>query len=261
MGEEISGLLRPPAIPQQYLNPSYQADIAYDSGTYVGSQAAAFPYLIEEPTFPQATGVAPPGYGRREPDRLNNVYRKQQRLLRETNTNTSLGRVVEGADSLIEMSRLVLGNVESLGMLNAKRCFSAYILFYLGLTKDNEDLHKVRLEFWKEFNHSWLAFLTRQLQDSRTRRESGQPLSGGQTVLSKDRVKALGDELKSLNDDLQHTGLIDYEMGVWEKEISDGKQIIVIWMSNMLTYHSIDSMLEYLGRRGAFLTSERYLQP
>ena len=72
-----------------------------------------------------------------------------------------------------------------------------------------------------------------------------------------------------LDHDLQRTGLLDYEMGVWEEEIANGKQIIVIWMFNThLTYYSIDSMLVYLERRaipaiGRYVgpsTKSRYLQ-
>ena len=244
MGEEISRVPRPRP---QYLNAPYQADMTCDSRTYIGPQAAASPYIMEEPIYPQATGVAPPGHGQRESDRFDNIYRKYQRLLRETNSNTHLGRAVEAADSLIEMSRLVVNNVESLGILTTRRCFSAYNLLRLELTKDDKNLYKDQLDFWKQFNNCWLAFLIRQLQNSQARRKRGQPLSGGLTVLSKHNIEALGDELIRLDDGLQNTGLINYQMGVWEDEIIDGKQIIVIRMFNIsLTHRSIDSMLEYL---------------
>lgn len=61
----------------------------------------------------------------------------------------------------------------------------------LGLTKDNTSVYEERLELWKQFNVCWLAFLTRQLANSWTVRESRQPLSGGQTVVSKGDVKTL----------------------------------------------------------------------
>ena len=109
----------------------------------------------------------------------------------------------------------------------------------IGLTKDDPAVYKERLEFWKGFNHYWLAFLTRQLQNNRTWQESGQPLTGVQTVLSKNNIKALGDKILGLNNVLQFTGLIDYEIGVWEEEIADCKPINVIWISNVsLTCHS-----------------------
>ena len=129
----------------------------------------------------------------------------------------------------------------------------------LGLTKDDPGVYEERLKFWKDFNHCWLAFLTRQLQNSRALQGSGQPLTGVQTVLSKDNVKALGDELIGLNDDLKLTGLIDYEMGVWEEEIVNGKQIYITWISNIsLTYHRTCSMLGRLGGCGVLSAGDTH---
>ena len=41
----------------------------------------------------------------------------------------------------------------------------------------------------------------------------------GQSVLSKPALQHLGDELTRLCDGLEKSGLVDYEMGVWEEEI------------------------------------------
>ncbi len=71
------------------------------------------------------------------------------------------------------------------------------------------------------------ALLTRQLDNSRRVRQSGQPLAEGETALSKDDLENLRNELIGLDDGLQATGLIDYQMGVWEEEIVDSKQINV----------------------------------
>jgi len=91
------------------------------------------------------------------------------------------------------------------------------------MTAYNEE----RLEFWKHFNHCYLALLTRQLDNSRRIRQSGQPLAEGETALSKEDLENLRNELIGLDDGLQATGLIDYQMGVWEEEIVDSKQINV----------------------------------
>lgn len=222
---ETSGVSGPTAMPQQYLNAPYPPLLEFT--TDLGPWAAASSYATEEPTFPQATGVGPPDQGQREWDRYDRFYRQYQKLLRETNTNTSRGKVVEATDSLIEMSKLILGNVESLSTSKIARCFSAHDLPCLGLTKDDDGLYEERLEFWKHFNHCYLALLTRQLDNSRRVRESGQPLAEGETALSKDDLENLGNELIGLDDGLQATGLIDYQMGVWEEEIVDSKQIIV----------------------------------
>lgn len=48
---------------------------------------------------------------------------------------------------------------------------------------------------------------------------TGQRPAPGQSVLSKAAVQRLGDELIRLCDGLEKSGLVDYEMGVWEEEI------------------------------------------
>ena len=101
-------------MPLQYLNAPCQAEVEYGFGTSIRPQTVASAFIKEDLISPQATGAAPPGYGEREADQ------KYQRLLRETNSNTYRGRMVKAAESLIEMSRLVLGNVESLSMSPAR---------------------------------------------------------------------------------------------------------------------------------------------
>ena len=87
------------------------------------------------------------------------------------------------------------------------------------LTKDNQAIHGERLRLWRDFNYCWLAYLTRQLDDSRRILARGQSLAPGQRVLSKAALQNLGDELTKLCDGLEKAGLVDYEMGVWEEEI------------------------------------------
>ena len=123
MAGESSREPRPGVMPPQYRNAPRQAEVAYDFGTSVGPQTVASAFITEELISPRATGAAPPGHGEREADWSNLVYQNYQRLLRETNSNTSRGRMVETAESLIEMSRSVLGNVESLSMSPARPRF------------------------------------------------------------------------------------------------------------------------------------------
>ena len=52
---------------------------------------------------------------------------------------------------------------------------------------------------------------------------TGQRPVPGQSVLSKTALQHLGDELTRLCDGLEKSGLVDYEMGVWEEEIIQGK--------------------------------------
>ena len=123
MAEESSREPRPSAMPQQYLNVPRQAEAAYDLGTSIGPQTAASPFITEESISSPTTGAALPNHEEREADWLNLADENYRRLLRETNTNTNRGRMVEAAESLIEMSRLVLGNVESLGVTLARPQF------------------------------------------------------------------------------------------------------------------------------------------
>ena len=48
---------------------------------------------------------------------------------------------------------------------------------------------------------------------------TGQGPAPGQSMLSKTAIQHLGDELTRLSDGLEKSGLVDYEMGVWEEEI------------------------------------------
>ena len=72
---------------------------------------------IEEPKFAQASRVGSYEHLHREPEWYNQVYHQYQQLLRETNTNTSRGRMLKARDSLIKISSLLLGNASSLSKL------------------------------------------------------------------------------------------------------------------------------------------------
>lgn len=87
---------------------------------------------------------------------------------------------------------------------------------------DDRSLYEDQLKLWEQFNYCWLALVQRQLDNSRRVRKLKQPLPQGQTIISKDGLKNLGDELIDLCDGLQCYGFIDYQMGVWETEILTG---------------------------------------
>ncbi len=69
---------------------------------------------------PQGTGVAPPGDEQRETEWF--VSCEYHKLLREMNS-TRWGKFVEVAESLMEMSRSLLGNAESLGNVEGGTLF------------------------------------------------------------------------------------------------------------------------------------------
>lgn len=53
--------------------------------------------------------------------------------------------------------------------------------------------------------------------------ESGRPLGRGQTLITLDGLKKLGDELVRLCDSIERHGLVDYQYGVWEEQITESK--------------------------------------
>lgn len=65
------------------------------------------------------------------------------------------------------------------------------------------------------------------------------------SLLSRDRMEAMGKDLIQLCDQLEQHGLVDYQMGIWEEEILSGRWIILfywVWLCLRLPYsHSIIS--------------------
>lgn len=49
------------------------------------------------------------------------------------------------------------------------------------------------------------------------------------SLLSRDRMEAMGKELIQLCDQLEQHGLVDYQMGIWEEEILSGRWIIFLF--------------------------------
>ncbi|KAJ9130553.1 hypothetical protein NKR23_g12149 [Pleurostoma richardsiae] len=108
------------------------------------------------------------------------------------------GALRKAADVLLSLSDWLLSHVKE-----------------LGLTSDVESMHQERLELWNNFNHCWLALFQAQkdLFDSNLR--------PGQELISRDRLKDMGNELVHLNDTIEQHGLVDYQYGVWEEQIID----------------------------------------
>jgi hypothetical protein len=51
---------------------------------------------------------------------------------------------------------------------------------------------------------------------------SSQQLSRSQSLVSKAMVKKMGNELIRLCDGIERHGLVDYQYGVWEDQITEG---------------------------------------
>ncbi len=49
--------------------------------------------------------------------------------------------------------------------------------------------------------------------------ESGQQLQRSQSLITKDGLEKMGEELVKLCDGVERHGLVDYQYGVWEEQI------------------------------------------
>ncbi|KAJ5920940.1 hypothetical protein N7466_009266 [Penicillium verhagenii] len=131
---------------------------------------------------------------------LEEAYSQYQRALRSTFDHTRTGRLVEASRSLLEISEWLVTNSRDLGIL-----------------RDDNLSYPDRLELWKEFNICWLAVC--QKQKDLTQGYTGDHPSVQITLLTRDRMEAMGKALIQLCDQLEQHGLVDYQMGIWEEEI------------------------------------------
>lgn len=74
---------------------------------------------------------------------------------------------------------------------------------------------------WEEFNNAWLALLQRQQELSLS--DADHP-----GLITLPMLKHMGNELVRLADMMEPHGLVDYEFGIWENSIMDGKPIPVL---------------------------------
>lgn len=82
--------------------------------------------------------------------------------------------------------------------------------------------HAERTQLWNDFNICWLAVCQRQKDLTQDVVATGRQTSQA-SLLSRDRMEAMGKELIQLCDQLEQHGLVDYQMGIWEEEILSGR--------------------------------------
>ncbi|KAJ5248950.1 hypothetical protein N7468_000401 [Penicillium chermesinum] len=148
-----------------------------------------------EPTQPEPPHHAP------EHAPLEEAYAQYQQALRSTFDHTRAGRLVEASRSLLEISEWLVTNARDLGLL-----------------RDDHLSYPDRLELWKDFNICWLAVGQKQKDLTQDYITTGRPPAQA-SLLSRDRMEAMGRDLIQLCDQLEQHGLVDYQMGIWEEEI------------------------------------------
>ncbi|KAL8927997.1 MAG: hypothetical protein Q9208_002072 [Pyrenodesmia sp. 3 TL-2023] len=200
-GESIGGSAHPSPA-QQYAPSHFQQSLTYQApGLGRASVPEAYPTGMAEYAESGAQEVAEQA----EPQTSSQDDEYNDRFpaaIRQVFHDTSEGRLVEAAQSLLEISDWLLVHAQELGLASDYRL-------------SRED----RLNVWNEFNTCWLAVLQRQKDDTQQMMETGQPPVPPQNLLQATLLERMAEALVSLCDGLEKYGLVDYEMGVWEEEI------------------------------------------
>ncbi|KAK5467995.1 hypothetical protein LTS15_000968 [Exophiala xenobiotica] len=145
-----------------------------------------------------------PAQGAIEPDTnqeaLQQGLRDYRQQIKLTFDAIVAGRVTEASDKVLAATRWLVASVSA-----------------LGLQHDDESRYEERIELWTELNLCWEALAQKQKEITeealRTTRLPADILSG-------ETITHLVDELVSLCDQLEQYGLVDFELGIWEEQIT-----------------------------------------
>jgi hypothetical protein len=88
----------------------------------------------------------------------------------------------------------------------------------LGLHQDEQNPQFEPLQVWKHFNICWLALGQKQKDLTQDAIRYRMPDSN---ILAAETIQAMVDELIRLCDSIEQHGLVDYDRGVWEEEITN----------------------------------------
>ncbi|EXJ80492.1 hypothetical protein A1O1_08637 [Capronia coronata CBS 617.96] len=205
------------AVPQ-YMPSSEQTG----SSHYLTSQAEASgytPVAVTRPSLPQTYGTGAVDFSGLEQQQqqqqqdaaeasgqavtqtaLDESLREYQQQLRSIYDAIIAGRVTEASEKLLAVSRWLVSSVTT-----------------LGLHHDDEARHAERLEVWREFNLAWEALGQKQKDITE---EALRTARSPSDILSVDIITSLMDDLVGMCDQLEQYGLVDYEMGIWEEQIT-----------------------------------------
>ena len=95
---------------------------------------------------------------------------------------------------------------------------------HVDVVADDTAVHNQKLGVWTEFNLCWLALLQGQKENTEQEISSNQNPADMDHLISAKFLERMGTELVRLCDNIERHGLVDYEMGVAEEEIINGKR-------------------------------------
>ncbi|KAI0913370.1 hypothetical protein F4823DRAFT_65523 [Ustulina deusta] len=185
---------------QRMLQQTYPGSITSLSGM---AQTGAPEQVVEEHeygTASTATASASTAAATAASTAMGEAYEQYQGALREVFTNIQNGVLQTASESLLGVSEWLLSKVVE-----------------LGLTGDDEALYQDRVKLWRDFNHAWLSLCQKQ----KDMLESGLPPQRGQSLVSEEYLRKMGQEIVRLCNGIERHGLVDYECGVWEELIID----------------------------------------
>jgi hypothetical protein len=173
-------------------------------------------------TQPSAENVAEEEYAAGS---LDEAYHDYQNHLKQIFQNIRSGILVEASSSLLQVSDWLLSHVGELGKQKAANSSErgSADKFIEGLTADDESLHQDRIKLWNEFNNAWLAVLQRQKDLNLEILQSGIAPRPPQSLIPYEYLKKMAKDLIRFCDNIEKHGLVDYQYGVWEERIIDGK--------------------------------------
>ncbi|KAF9734424.1 hypothetical protein PMIN01_07327 [Paraphaeosphaeria minitans] len=158
-----------------------------------------------QPAYPQPQPQPQQDGNSNEYDDFYNTYQTE---LKRTFEQVHDGRLSEAAPALDRLSDWLLHWAETLAELT------------LGLVRDDETHHQMRLKLWEEFNNCWLGLFQKQFELVEEMRTTGQRPQAPQSIIEHDFIEKMGNKLVKNCDNMEKHGLVDYQMGVWEEEIT-----------------------------------------
>lgn len=96
------------------------------------------------------------------------------------------------------------------------------LLTFLELTLDIPDQEQRGLQLWHDFNRTWLALFQAQYNRTYDLLQSGQSLNQPGLMTQQTIYDTITNLSQLARDNVEERGLLDYEWGLWEADITRG---------------------------------------
>ncbi|KAF1976177.1 hypothetical protein BU23DRAFT_456613 [Bimuria novae-zelandiae CBS 107.79] len=193
--------IAPQSVPSQYPPIGYtpqQPAPAYSTAAMTDPHLPTSHGGYSQPAYPQ-----PQPQQESSGNEYDDFYNTYQTELKKTFEQIRDGRLSEAAPALDRLSEWLLHWAET-----------------LGLVRDDETHYQMRLKLWEEFNHCWLSLFQKQYDMVEATQTTGQRPQPPQSLIEYDFIEKMGSKLIKNCDNMEKHGLVDYQMGVWEEEIT-----------------------------------------